>query len=374
MKVALVNRFFHRAGAVPTVAREWAEQLEAAGHEALVFASDVDASASTARRHYVPVRLGRIKAFDLAGFAFARRLIPALRRFGAEPPDVVLAFDSTAYFGAWRAGKALRRPTIMAFQGWIYSPGKRGIYPFTVTWAYKRAVRFCARRAPMIACLSPEIHDGLRAMGVPAERLWLAPNCVDLDLWRTAKDGAHRRAEREVLFVGRFSPEKGLRYLLEALHAVASRVPEIRARLVGTDEAEDGEFHALARRLGVADCVVFGGALPRAELQRIYAAADLLVVPSLAEGHPLAPLECLACGTPVVASDLPGLRQTLQDGVNGLLVPPRDPAALAEAIARVLSDEALLDRMSRAARPSVERFSWKRRIEELAALVPRLKP
>ncbi len=372
MRVALVNRFFHRPGAVPTVVREWADNLEASGHPVVVFAGDVDATASIPNRTYVPIKLGRFKAFDEAGLAFAwrlRRVVPG----PSQRLDVLLCTDSTAYFGAWLACRRLRVPAIMAFQGWVYSPGKRGLYPRTVTWLYKLSVHFCARRAPLIACISREIYDGLRALGTPSERLWLAPNCIDLGAWATGKDGAHRRAERELLFVGRFSPEKGLRVLLEALPRVAERFPQARARLVGTDEPDGGEYHALARRFGVAGRVEFGGALPREALRELYAQADVLVAPSLAEGHPLAPLESLACGTPVVASDLPGIRGMVEEGVNGLLVPAGDSAALAEAICRVLGDEALLDRLSRAARPSVECFAWPARIKEFESVVARLK-
>jgi len=371
MRVALVNRFFHRAGAVPSVVREWADHLDAAGHEVVVFASDVDAARSAGRRTYVPVRMGRTRAFDLAGWVLAWNVRKALRR-QERAPDIVLATDSTAYVGAWLACRRLGIPAIMAFQGWVYSPGKRGLYPRTVTWVYKWSVRFCARRAPLIACISREIYDGFRGLGVPPERLWLAPNCIDLAAWAAGKEGAHKRAERRLLFVGRFSQEKGLRYLLEALPTVVARFPQVRAVLVGTDEPDDGEFHQLARRLGVAEHVTFGGVVPREALPRMYAEADLLVAPSLAEGHPLAPVEALASGTPVVGSDIPGLNETVSDGVNGLLVPPRDPAALADAICRVLGDAALLDRLSRAARPSVERYAWEPRVRELADVHARL--
>ncbi|MBM4036594.1 MAG: GNAT family N-acetyltransferase, partial [Planctomycetes bacterium] len=429
LRVALVNRFFHRAGAVPTVVREWADHLEAAGHEVVVFASDVDPAGNTDRRTYVPVPMGGARhrpeacatsvptapeacatsvptapeacatsvpgavaqasrlwrAFDLAGLAFAWRLRRRISDFGFRISDfnpqsairnpqfdLLLCTDSTAYFGAWRACRRLGVPAIMAFQGWVYSPGKRGLYPRTVTWVYKLAVHFCVRRAPLIACISREIYDGFRGLGVPQERLWLAPNCVDLSAWDTGKAGAHRRAERRLLFVGRFSPEKGLRYLLEALPSVVARFPQVEALLVGTDEPDGGEFHQLARGLGVADSVRFGGVVPREALKELYADADLLVVPSLAEGHPLAPVEALACGTPVVGSDIPGLNETVADGVNGLLVPPRDPAALAEALCRALGDAELLDRLSRAARPSVERFAWEPRVRELAEVYSRL--
>ena len=120
------------------------------------------------------------------------------------------------------------------------------------------------------------------------------------------------------------------------------------------------------------DRIDFGGLVPREELPAVYAAADVMVSPSLAEGHALAPMECLACGTPVVASGISGLRETVEHEANGLLVPPGDPEALADALCRILGDRALLDRLSRASRPSVERFSWAGRVREFEALVARM--
>jgi glycosyltransferase involved in cell wall biosynthesis len=370
--VGLVHRFFWRPGAVPAVVREWADHLEAAGHEVAVFASDVQPAQGTLRRSYGAVRLPRGKLFDLAGIVFAAGLLAKLLRRRSHRLDVILATDSTAYFGVWLAGRLLRVPTIMAFQGWIYSPGKRGVYPRTVTWMYKLAVQFCARWAPKIACLSREVYDGLRAFGASPDRLWLAPNCVDLGRWPGEKQGAHARSARRVLYVGGLRGEKGIDILLEAVPRVLARMPATGFLIAGGEESEGGEYHQMARRLGIREQVTFGGLVPRESLAAAYAEADVLVVPSRAEGHALAPMECLACGTPVIASDLPGLRMTVQDGVNGLLVPPEKPAALADAICRALQDEGLLDRLSRAARASVERFSWDIRVREFEELCQRL--
>jgi glycosyltransferase involved in cell wall biosynthesis len=373
MKAGLIHRYFWRPGAVPTVIREWADHLEAAGHKVVVFASDVDPVQSTPRRTYVRVPAGQIRLFDLRGFAFAWRLLWAIWRLRGAGLDALLVVDSTAYFGAWLAGRLFRIPAIMALQGWVYSPGKRGIYPRSITWAYKLAVHFCIRAAPLIGCLSREIEQGLLARGAPPRRLWLAPNCINLSDWDTGKTAAHDREGRTVLYVGRFSPEKGLRFLLEAVPLVARQLPDVRFRLVGAEEPEDGEYHTMASRLGVADRVEFAGTVPREDLPAVYADADVLAVPSLAEGHALAPMESIASGTPVVGSDLPGISVTIQDGGNGLLVPPGDPQALAEALCRVLGDEALLDRLTRAARPSAEPFSWQQRVAEFPALCARLR-
>lgn len=359
MKVGLVHRSFWKR----PLLRDWADQLEAAGHQVIVFSDGVDAGASTPRRRYVPVPMGRGVLFDRAGLVFALRLYQELRN---TPIDALLCIDSTAYFGAWAATHRRRVPAVMRFQGWIH--GKPGIYPCTVEWTYKLAVQFCARWAPIICCLSEEIYDGLLARGASADRLWMAPNCVDHERWRAAKTGVHSDGWREVLYVGGFRKEKGIDVLLEAIPHIVERFPKVRFRVLGGEEPEDGPYHRLARRLGVVDRIEFGGFVARDELPELFASADLLVSPSRAEGHAVAVLECLACGTPVVASDISGLRESVRHEVNGMLVPPSDPAALADAIVSMLSDGALLERLSRQARPSVAPFSWSERLREFAEI------
>lgn len=366
MKVGLVHRSFWSR----PLLRDWADQLEAARHQVIVFSDGVDAEMSTPRRRYVPVPMGRGASFDRAGFVFALRLYRALRR---NPVDAVLCIDSTAYFGVWQATRWRRVPAVVILQGWIYSAGKAGVYPRTVTWAYKLGVHFCARWAPIIGCLSTEIYDGLLARGASPDRLWLVPNCVDLERWRTEKTGVRPGERREVLYVGGFRKEKGSDILFAAIPSVVERLPSVRFRVVGGEEPEEGPYHRFARRLGIDKQIDFKGFVAREELRELFASADVLVSPSLAEGHALAALECLACGTPVVASNIPGLRETVQHEVNGLLVPPLDPTALGDAIFRILTDIALLDRLSRAARSSVTSFSWSNRICEFHEVVARIR-
>jgi glycosyltransferase involved in cell wall biosynthesis len=370
MNVALVHRFFWREGAVPTVLREWAGHLEAAGHDVTVFASDVHVEDGTRTRRYVTVPISRGKAFDIGGCRFAFRLFRALRQ--RPRPTAVLCLDSTAYYAVWAYGRLHHVPTVIVPQGWIYGPGRAEGYPRTVAWMYKVSAHFCARLAPMIGCISREIYDGMYRLGAEEHRLWLAPNCVDLSVWDTSKAGARERDERQLLFAARFRSHKGLGVLLEALPAVLKKIPNLRVRLYGSEEPEGGEHRSRARELGLDERVAFPGLAPREAMPGIYADADALVLPSFSEGHALAPLECLASGTPVIGSDIPGIRETVEDEVNGLLVPPGDPKALAEAICRLLGDRALLDRLSRAARASVERFGWPPRIREFEELVARM--
>ncbi len=367
MVVGVVNRFFWRRGAVPSVARGWADNLEKAGHSVIVFAGDVSPDQNTPTRTYIPVKLGKVKPFDLGGFAFAARLLRALAVMRPRLPEAVVCTDSTAYFALWAAWRLWGLRAVLFPQGWIYSPGRAADYPRSVAWLYKATMCFCARAAPLLGCLSGEIYRGLESLGAPRQRLWYAPNCVDMDRWRPRPREDAERGKR-LLFVGRFSPQKGLDVLLEAFAIVLGRHPDARLRLYGANEDDDGQHHRHARRLGITHAVEFCGLVPQEALPPIYSAADLLVMPSRSEGHALTPLECLACGTPVIASDIPGLRETVRHGLNGLLVPPGEAGPLAAAICRFVEEPGLAERVRAAARPSVRRFAWRERIAELERL------
>jgi D-inositol-3-phosphate glycosyltransferase len=119
-----------------------------------------------------------------------------------------------------------------------------------------------------------------------------------------------------------------------------------------------GRLVALRDELGLGDRVCFVGSQPQEQLPLYYAAADVVAMPSLYESFGLVAVEAMACGTPVVASRVGGLAYTIQDSVSGLLVPDRDPVALAEALGLVLGDADLRARLGAQAATVARRFSW----------------
>jgi glycosyltransferase involved in cell wall biosynthesis len=164
--------------------------------------------------------------------------------------------------------------------------------------------------------------------------------------------------------VGRLCDVKGQRELIDAL----AQVPEARAVFVGADVEQGGAYERTLRRraedAGVADRVVFAGY--RQDAGRIIAAADVLALPSWTEGLPLVVLEAMALGRPVVATRVGGTPELVGDGETGVLVPPRDVGALAEALQRLLGDEPLRRRLGEAGRKRVdERFSAERMAREV---------
>jgi glycosyltransferase involved in cell wall biosynthesis len=167
-----------------------------------------------------------------------------------------------------------------------------------------------------------------------------------------------------VLYVGRISVEKGLVDLLDAIPAIKERCAGLgtampRFKLVGWGaHGEEERLRSQAAALGLGDDVEFAGRVPFGQqLFEAYRSASVYVLPSWAEGTPRAIVEAMAFGLPVVATTVGGIPDVIEDGQNGLLVPPRNSAALAAAICELLTDDALAARMSEANAPKARELS-----------------
>ncbi len=221
----------------------------------------------------------------------------------------------------------------------------------------RRMIRWAAEVAQQNICVSQALADRLVAIGVPAARVVKMPNGVDVEKFvPIEKVDARMRLGLEdgpwLLSVGNLVELKRHELIIEALEAVRRR-HAARLIIVG-----DGPLRAhLLRRcveLGLQQAVRFIGAVPQAQLPLWYSAADLLVLASSREGWPNVLLEALACGTPVVASNVGGVPEIVRDDVCGLAVELSDANALSDAIV------SMLDRPSRrdAIRAAARTFSW----------------
>jgi D-inositol-3-phosphate glycosyltransferase len=207
--------------------------------------------------------------------------------------------------------------------------------------------------------------------GADDDRVRTIPCGVDVDLFSPGDAAAARArlgldAERILLFVGRPAPIKGLEILLNALARLKAdglARADVRLVIVGgeRDAGRDDErarLRSVADALGVGDWVDFRGPQLQPALPEYYRAADLCLVPSHHESFGMAALEAMACGAAVVASRVGGLATTIQDGVTGLLVSPRDEVALAGAIASLLADEPRRRTLGRHAARWAQGFAW----------------
>ena len=193
--------------------------------------------------------------------------------------------------------------------------------------------------------------------GADPTRIAVIPCGVDTELFAPGDRAAARGSlglgeDPHVLYVGRQSPIKGLETLLDAMARLRAGGTPARLSIVGgdADEPLDGHEAALRERLArlsLGEAVTFVGAQPQDRLPAWYVAADVTVLPSYYESFGMVALEAMACGSPVVASRVGGLQTTVRDRVTGLLVPDHDPAALAEALGRLIADEDLRWRLGR---------------------------
>ncbi|MBT2188826.1 TIGR04063 family PEP-CTERM/XrtA system glycosyltransferase [Sphingobium nicotianae] len=241
-----------------------------------------------------------------------------------------------------------------------------------------RVTRFLEDRAVARADAVMVICEGLRqdliARGVSPDKINVSPNGVDLDLFgdpsppdealrsQLGLDGA------EVIgFIGSFYDYEGLDDLIAAMPLLVARRPKAHLLLVGGGPRADA-LRAQAEASSVAAHIHFVGRVPHHEVERYYSLTDILCYPRKAMRltelvTPLKPLEAMAQGRLVAASSVGGHRELIEDGVTGTLFPPDDPAAMADALARLLADRAGWDERRRVARAFVERErSWAKNV------------
>jgi glycogen synthase len=252
----------------------------------------------------------------------------------------------------------------------------------------RRAVLRCAAAADAVIATDRALESAVREhLRVPAERIATIPNALDLeylDVLAGAADAARVRTSAQLeskdvvlLSVGRVEQNKGFHMLAQALAGLreqSGRLAHGRWRWVIVGEGPFlGRLRAFVTDLGLTKDVVFAGRLPDRELHAWYEAADLFVHPSLYEGSSLVTLEAMAHRRACVVTDAGGLRDKVHNDLNGWIVAPGDPAALAAAISGALEDPARRQQMGDAGRTIVERqFSWTSAARATVALYERL--
>ena len=280
-------------------------------------------------------------------------------------PDLVHAHSAKAGLAARLAVRG-RVPTVFQPHAWSFEAVDGVTAALALRWE-----RWGARWASRVVCVSEaERITGVRA-GV-AGRWAVVPNGIDPERFRPATAESVRAALLPdvdptaplVMCVGRLCRQKGQDVLLDAWYAVYDRVPAARLVLVG-----DGPDEELLRSRA-PESVLFAGAV--SDTAPWYQAADLVVLPSRWEGMALAPLEAMACGRPVVVSDVDGARESLPPGITArCLVPPESPAELARSVTGLLLDPPLRESLGSLGRRHVLSTHDVRRAAEAVADVYR---
>jgi len=375
MRIALVTEFYYpHLGGVTEHVHNLAKVYNAAGHQTLVVTSNMTMPRDTPDSHeYVKDedfvrRIGTSRiiyssgsfARITTGFGLRRQLRDLFRR---EQVDVVHIHGGLApTFGilgplaAWD----IDLPVVATFHSWFPKSHLLG--------TFRRPAQWCVRRhAANIAVSQPVVEAHARYVDADWE---IIPNGVDTEFFRPngrRPDDALSQGPR-LLFLGRLDPRNGLETVLRAMPTVIERFPETRLVVAG-----DGPLRPLYERLArpVADRVQFIGRV-NGDRPEVYGSADLYLCPTTKASFGITLLEAMACGTPLVVSDITGFRELVSEGAEAVLVPKDDAEAWARTAIELISDPTRRAVMRDAGLVKARTFAWPRVAEQVFAVYERV--
>jgi phosphatidylinositol alpha-mannosyltransferase len=364
VRIALVSEFYYpHLGGVTEHVHHLAHEFRSAGHEVLIVTSHmrgeepdepgvhrVGRSRVIFSNHsFARVTTGRHLARDLEGL-FREARLDVVHVHGGLAPTFGLV--------APRVAGRLDVPVVATFHSWF--PRSRLYRTFRVPLQ-----RLMDRHAAVIAVSEPVVE----AMSRYFTARWdIIPNGVDVCEFHPTPNGASHAPR--LLFLGRLDPRNGLGTVLDAMPSVLAHHPDARLVVAG-----DGPLRTHYRRLAapLGDRVEFVGRV-REERQRLYSTADLYLCPTTKASFGITLLEAMACGTPMLVSDIIGFRELVAGGAEARLVPHDDASSWAREVNALLDDPATRERMARAGRAKSATFAWPRVAADVMAVYRRVLP
>jgi glycosyltransferase involved in cell wall biosynthesis len=333
-------------------------RLAARGHEVrLVCSGFPGAPARELVEGITVLRSGDRHSFAIRGRAAVRR---ALRD---AAPDVVV--DDINKLPLFVAGLTDRPVYAIVPHLFGTTAFQEVSWPMAATvWTAERAIPRGYRRAWFHA-ISESTRDDLVARGVPAERIAVVHPGVDAS--RYIPDPAvGRAAPPRFVYLGRLKRYKGVELVIRALAQAHRERPDLELDIAGTGD-DRARLERLATELQLGDRVRFLGYVDEATKLRLLRGATANVFPSPKEGWGITVMEAAACATPSLASDSPGLRDSVRDGHTGLLIPHGDVPGLARAMLRLAGDPSLVERLGAAGRQHALGHSWEAAADRVEA-------
>jgi PEP-CTERM/exosortase A-associated glycosyltransferase len=315
----------------------------------------------------------------------AHRLMEAAR---IVKPDVLHAHSPALNaIAALRVGRALGIPVVYEVRAfWEDAAVDHGTSSeWGIRYRLTRAIEtYALKRVDAITTICEGLRCDIIARGIPEQKVTVIPNAVNIEDFNVGESAEPQLARELGLdgktilgFIGSFYAYEGLDVLLQSLPTMLPKNPDIRILLVGGGPQEQA-LKAQAARLGIADKVVFTGRVPHDQVQRYYNLVDILVYPRLPMRltdlvTPLKPLEAMAQGRLLAASDVGGHRELIEDGKTGVLFKAGDPAALAAKVLELLNAPEQWAALRQAARSFVEsERNWPRSVSRYKAVYGRI--
>lgn len=360
MRIAQVAPFFHpHIGGVESHVYNLSRGLVNRGHKVTVYTSLVKGSKESETYHGIEVK--RVKPLVTM---FTTPVTPKIKeRILGYDHDIIHAHypPPLASYYAAKASKKKKTPFILTYHCDLVLPK---VYGSLVTSLYRLSL---GRR-------TLKITDGVivttKTYAATSRNLWniepvIIPNAIDPSEFNPEGVGDnirkkhHLENSKMILYVGRLKYHKGLEYLIESAQYTAADVKYV---LVGGGEFKP-RLKSLTNELKLNDRIILAGEVPNSELPQYYSACDIFVLPSVSrlEAFGIVGLEAMASAKPVIISDIPGVREVIEEGVCGLLTEPMNPQDLGEKITKLLADPALMKKMGEAGKQKVlKEFTWEK--------------
>ncbi len=354
MKILLVNwndRENPHAGGAEIHLHEIFGRLAARGHAIDLVASGWPGAPPQAELDGLRVyRTGTRYSFPVRGRAAVRQ------RLATRPYDVLV--EDLNKIPLFLAGLTALPVSVLVHHLFGSVVFQEAPWPLAaLVWLCERPLPWAYRRAAFQA-VSASTRADLLARGVAPHRIEVIPEGIDT-AWFRPDPATPRSAQPSFLYLGRLKRYKGLEIALRALALARRRRGDLTLDIAGQGD-DRPRLERLARALGVAETARFLGFVSEEEKRRLLRQAWAVVYPSPKEGWGIVNVEAAACGTPALASDSPGLRDSVRHGETGYLVPHGDVAALADRMLALAGDPALVARLGRGARAFAEALSWER--------------
>jgi len=285
-----------------------------------------------------------------------------------EKADLLCTHGYKATIMGWWAGKRIGVPVVAFSRGYTAENLKVAFYE----WFERRVLG----RVNGIIFVSEGQRKRLEHLGISGQRSWVVHNAISVDWFRISENETVRKeifrrlhipeGTAMIVSAGRLSPEKGHRFLVEAVGMLWGIINNTHFVFCGDGPCQK-ELERQSKELGISKICHFVGF--RHDLKEIFQAMDLFVLPSLTEGLPNVVLEAFACAKPVVATNVGGVPEIVEDGINGILVQKESPDLLAEAIKQCLIDPGKRRSMGEAGYQKVRKeFTFESQTQKLEAI------
>jgi len=383
------------AGGQNVYVRQVGEALAQLGWDVDLFTRKTDENQSQIVQHQNDCRTIRINAGPETFiprqeiFEHAQGFVEQLTQFSRQQGRSYSLIHSNYWISAW-VGLELRRRLSVPLVHTYHSLGAVKYQntkepPQTATQRLE-IEKACLETADCIVSTSPQEREYLRTLVSSRGNIEIIPCGTDIEQFGSVSYQQAREQlgispeEKVIYYVGRFDPRKGIETLVRAVHRSQLR-GQVPMRLIigggykpGQSDGDEKERIAqIVEALGLSEITQFPGRISDQKMPVYYAAADVCVVPSHYEPFGLVPIEAMASGTPVIGSAVGGLNFTVVSEETGLLVPPKDEEAFANAIDRILSDPQWRAQLSKNARKRMEaKFSWEGVASQLSDLYSRI--